>query len=398
MINPSAHGWIDKFFSKYYLLESPYLIDSKDFYCRTRATGFIYGHVISIDSSEPLLIEGWTSEEISKVALLNSLFGIYQLTSKNQDKAEFSKMVLKFYNTINPQGFSLLKKILPNESDSIKLEKIIDERVQTNDNMVSKNFSHIVTNALLFIDVLAFQNFLINNELSKNYIQKTEEIILGIVSLALTTKSNKTLYDDLLIKLFETSVRYTKFSGTKIDSLDKLPLEILQTNLEKYYIMDLAAMAIWNDSEMEKKEAEFLHELGYTLQLEKSYIVECISAINQFINKYKAEIPYFNYSNPIKHFYDQSTQNVVNLITRNKKRLQKELAESKELVVLLATSTQRELDSQEKKKMKKQLLDVCKTIPSLTIFLLPGGSLLLPILIKFIPQILPSSFNENLDN
>jgi hypothetical protein len=264
--------------------------------------------------------------------------------------------------------------------------------------MVSKNFSHIVTNALLFIDVLAFQNFLINNELSKNYIQKTEEIILGIVSLALTTKSNKTLYDDLLIKLFETSVRYTKFSGTKIDSLDKLPLEILQTNLEKYYIMDLAAMAIWNDSEMEKKEAEFLHELGYTLQLEKYYILECISAINQFINKYKAEIPYFNYSNPIKHFYDQSTQNVVNLITRNKKRLQKELAESKELVVLLATSTQRELDTQEKKKMKKQLLDVCKTIPSLTIFLLPGGSLLLPILIKFIPQILPSSFNENLDN
>ncbi|MBA4155439.1 LETM1 domain-containing protein, partial [Flavobacterium sp.] len=68
------------------------------------------------------------------------------------------------------------------------------------------------------------------------------------------------------------------------------------------------------------------------------------------------------------------------------------------LVVLLATSTQRELDTQEKKKMKKQLLDVCKTIPSLTIFLLPGGSLLLPILIKFIPQILPSSFNENLDN
>jgi hypothetical protein len=29
--------------------------------------------------------------------------------------------------------------------------------------------------------------------------------------------------------------------------------------------------------------------------------------------------------------------------------------------------------------------------------LLPGGSLLLPILIKFIPKLLPSAFNENLD-
>jgi hypothetical protein len=55
------------------------------------------------------------------------------------------------------------------------------------------------------------------------------------------------------------------------------------------------------------------------------------------------------------------------------------------------------LDEKEKKKIKKQLLDICKSIPSLAIFLLPGGSLLLPILIKFIPTLLPSAFNENLD-
>jgi hypothetical protein len=49
-----------------------------------------------------------------------------------------------------------------------------------------------------------------------------------------------------------------------------------------------------------------------------------------------------------------------------------------------------------KEKSKKKTMDICKTVPSLTIFLLPGGSLLLPILIKFIPK-LPSAFNENLD-
>ena len=62
---------------------------------------------------------------------------------------------------------------------------------------------------------------------------------------------------------------------------------------------------------------------------------------------------------------------------------------------LLAKSTRKELDKEEKKKVKTQLLDICKTVPSLTIFLLPGGSLLLPILIKFIPKLLPSAFNEN---
>jgi hypothetical protein len=78
--------------------------------------------------------------------------------------------------------------------------------------------------------------------------------------------------------------------------------------------------------------------------------------------------------------------------------LVKELSESKELVKLLGKSTATELTYEEKKKVKKQLLDICKSVPSLTIFLLPGGSLLLPLLIKFIPQLLPSSFNENLED
>ena len=64
---------------------------------------------------------------------------------------------------------------------------------------------------------------------------------------------------------------------------------------------------------------------------------------------------------------------------------------------LLSQSTKRDLNPEEKKKVRNQLLDICKTIPSLTIFLVPGGSLLLPILVKFIPQLLPSAFNENLE-
>jgi len=65
------------------------------------------------------------------------------------------------------------------------------------------------------------------------------------------------------------------------------------------------------------------------------------------------------------------------------------------LVVLLGQSTLRDLSADEKTKVKGQLLDICKTIPSLTIFLLPGGSVLMPLLVKFIPKLLPSAFQEN---
>ena len=41
------------------------------------------------------------------------------------------------------------------------------------------------------------------------------------------------------------------------------------------------------------------------------------------------------------------------------------------------------------------LADIFKSIPSLAIFILPGGAVLLPIFIKLIPKLLPSAFDEN---
>ena len=53
------------------------------------------------------------------------------------------------------------------------------------------------------------------------------------------------------------------------------------------------------------------------------------------------------------------------------------------------------LSEKEKAAVKEQMLDICKAIPAFTVFLLPGGAILLPLLIKFIPTILPSSFRED---
>ena len=83
------------------------------------------------------------------------------------------------------------------------------------------------------------------------------------------------------------------------------------------------------------------------------------------------------------------------LLKKNKARFLKELAESKELVFLLKKSVSEKLTDEEKAKVKEQLLDICKSIPALAVFMLPGGALLLPLLIKLIPTILPSSFRED---
>ncbi len=69
-----------------------------------------------------------------------------------------------------------------------------------------------------------------------------------------------------------------------------------------------------------------------------------------------------------------------------------EINQSKELMQLISKSTTQDLSDDEWKQVKDQMLDIFKSIPALAIFLLPGGMLLLPLVIKLIPQLMPSSF------
>ncbi|VXB72500.1 conserved hypothetical protein [Flavobacterium sp. 9AF] len=397
MINPSINGWIDKFFIENQSNFNDYS-DYESFYYDLRKSGFIYGHPISIALKKPLDLSGLSLDEITKIAFLNTLYTIYCLNNKEPHIEHFLKSINSFYKSIQNENYNFLTKLLPTSSKSSQLESIINDRIQTNQNIITKSFSHIVINAMLFLDVLAYDQFITNKDFSEKYLKDFESSCMKIVSLAFQIKSNKTKYDELLIKLFENSLRYSKLQNINTLTINDVNFNKFETIIEKLYILDLVEMAVWSDSKLDSYELDFLTNVTIELNIEPHFLTESIYTIEDFISKNKEEISYFNFSNPVKHFYDQTNKTVSKLITRNKKRLIKEISESKELMVLLAKSTTKELDKEEKKKVKKQLLDICKTIPSLTIFLLPGGGILLPILVKYIPQLLPSAFNENLED
>ncbi len=396
MINPSANGWIDKFFTLQLPQNVPAKPSHEEMYLKIRETGFIYGHIIGFSTAVAINHNKWLSDEMSKLALLNTLYQMYTVVTDDADSKNFIRKAVAYYDEMHPKSFTLFKHVLPGNSISAQLENILDERVQTNDNFISKNFSHIVTNALLFIDVLGFRHYLIHSSSPEKYLKKTEEIIINVISHALKVKSNKSAHDKLLIKLFEASVRYSKFSKVTTNDSDDLQLDYFTSDFEKFYLIDIAAIALSGDNVIENREESYLTSIAKTMDVSENFVLQSIRDTNSFIENHRKQIAYLHYSNPVKHFYDHMTQSVVVLITRNKNRLIKEIRKSGELMVLLANSARRDLDPKEKKKVKKQLLEICKTIPSLTIFLLPGGSLLLPLLIKFIPQLLPSAFNENL--
>ncbi len=398
MINPSANGWIEKFFIENHNNFNNYYGNIDLFYENCRTSGFIYGHIVNLSLKNKINTDALSYDEVTKLSFLTTLYNAYTLVEQNTDTIDFVNKVYDFYKIIQPENLNFIKKMLPKESRSRRLETVLDNRIKTNNNIISKNFSHIITNALLFIDVLAFHYYLAEKHLPQDYLKTLETDCIKLLSVALNLKTNKSKYDELLIKLFENSIRYTQFSNIQNININEIELDYYKYLIEKYYLLDITEMALWSDEVLEQTEKELLEVITKKLQLQIPQMEKSNLLIDNFIREHKNNIQFFNYSNPIKHFYEQTNATVSKLIIRNKKRLLKELKESKELMFLLAKSTKTDLSKDEKRKMKKQLLDICKTIPSLTIFLLPGGGLLLPILIKFIPQLLPSAFNENLDD
>ncbi|RXG15609.1 LETM1-like protein [Leeuwenhoekiella aestuarii] len=392
-MNPSSFGWITKHQPVIKKAFKEVNSDLNALYELLLQSGFIYGvsvTTVSYGTTEPLL---WNETERTKLNFFDSLYCVYYQKYKND--THFFKAITEYYEQLDPKEhlyFTRFSKLKPNAAT---LEKIIQERIQTNEHLLQKNFSNLITNALLFIDVLSFQHYLEHEENISHYASELEATLMNVIWLALIQKEEKEQYDKLLLKLFEKSLRYNRNLKQEAKNLDELPLDIYTGLLEKRYLLDLAALAIWDDVKLDKTEYLFLKKFGAQLLLSNEVIELSTTYVHTFIQANRKRISYLNYSNPVKHFYTQTSQTVKTLIFRNKNRLLQELSESKDLVLLLGQSTVRDLSKAEKKRVKSQLLDICKSIPSLAIFMLPGGGILLPLLVKFIPELLPSAFNEN---
>ena len=330
----------------------------------------------------------FTDEELSKTNLCLALLYTHKNTGS---ETPFIDSVINFYTEINELKTSYFLGLLGGKNSNEQLEKIIHKRIQIDDNFITKNFNYFIINVLLYIDVLAYEEFLKHNTISIEYIKNLESSIESVSLGALNSKASKNKYDDSLIKLFESSLRF--HNSTPI--LYSEAVKNIKTTLEKYYILDLACMATWSDKTIDKKEQQFLIQLCSDLHVDPLHIKQSMKTVNTFYKVHRDTIALLSSNNMAKSFYNNSSKMVKKLIIRNSKRLYQELKDSKELMVLLTQSTQRDLTPKEQKKVQEQLLDIFKSIPSLAIFLLPGGALLLPLVVKFIPKLLPSAFDEN---
>ena len=80
---------------------------------------------------------------------------------------------------------------------------------------------------------------------------------------------------------------------------------------------------------------------------------------------------------------------------RNNYKFQEEFRETGEFFSLISKSFKSDLTTDERAKVKQQSIDLAMVIPSAIIFIIPGGSLILPVALMYIPALCPSAFRDN---
>ncbi|MEN1785891.1 MAG: LETM1-related biofilm-associated protein [Bacteroidota bacterium] len=391
-MNPSAQGWINKFGHLIREVVTPYP-NYKTLYKALLDHGFVYG----VHLSTPSFIETehrFTEDEIAKTNLLTALYCSYHFETGKADFEGFVATVFDYYTALEVGTISFLQKILSGKQTEAQLEKLLDSRIYLNGNAFSRAFGNSLTNSLLYVDTLIFRRHLQGHPDIMAHAQLLEYVTINMAYQALNSKEiNQS--DARLMQLLAASLTYVDLKEARFE---ESYVELLQDRFntsEKQYLLDIACLTIWEDGQLENTETAFVDELGGLLGKDRTAIQKALTNVVVFFQTNRERIPYLKDLNLASRFYEGMTRNVSKLILRNSKRLKKELSESRELVKLLAKSATQELTQEERKKIQQQLLDIFKTIPSLAIFMLPGGAVLLPIFIKLIPKLLPSAFDDN---
>lgn len=144
-------------------------------------------------------------------------------------------------------------------------------------------------------------------------------------------------------------------------------------------------------------EHSFIETFGTALGLSQEQQVRYETEAYAFLEENPDLIDAFELTGVLRRFKNSLGRQYESIIAANLAKIVEEIRQTGELAKLLAkdASSSEELTPEEREKIREQILDILKSIPALGLFAIPGGSLLLPIVMRLLPfDIMPSSFSE----
>lgn len=407
---PGAKNWVPKYFQ---LVEQGIINLSLDFKNDLEInplrfiinkTGLLYGSCVQQLFAKNINSSSFTKDEQLKLLLLETLIFVYKKNNEKFDKEQFFRSLEKFYQGGEKSQFDQWIHFFADKSQESQIERILNDRVKVKTTIFGSNYwlNHL-SNSFVFLDVVLFERFLNNQTYS--FFESYE----SIASTVINCLSFAAYYDDE-VEEKEQRILWHFLASANLKKEDKIKCEknilegtdLVEIDLKtiddqeiKYLIFELCLFVTKGTHYLSEKEEEKIIQFGNFLNLTENDIQISSILFNSFLLDNEDEISLLKLESNTEFFYRAFTKRWFRILGRNKDKLVEELKESKELISLIQKSTKDELTREEKDLVKRQFMDILKSMPSMAIFLLPGGGLLLPLILKIVPDLLPSSFKEN---
>ena len=413
MVSPGSKGWINKYFD---LIEKEHFslnlncppdMELDHFLHLTFAhSGIVFGYPSELIFATNLDDSKWTTEEKLKLLLFESHLFVYKTVKglSKVDKTAFIESMLTFYGKHNSYSITKIFTFFLKESNEEKLENIFTKRVGIKTKILDTQlWLNYLTNVFVYLDIILFIDYLKQDEngsfsnytdlamdaltaisisaFSSGYVEEQEKALFKIFLASASLPEEKK--EKALIQ-FKGGTYYSDFSEN-----------IHKKWLFKRFLLDISALTVLSNKKVDDTEKLFLLELCEFLQISRTELEETRVMVGSFVLNNNKKVLFLKSSSSYEKMFSSLSRRWIKVLGRNKDKLATELKQSKELIQLIKKSTTQELSKEEKDLVKTQFLDIVKSMPSLAIFMLPGGAILLPLVLKIIPDLVPSAFREN---
>ncbi|MDP6093554.1 MAG: LETM1 domain-containing protein [SAR324 cluster bacterium] len=177
--------------------------------------------------------------------------------------------------------------------------------------------------------------------------------------------------------------------------IEELALSAPSPLLKHFLIEQMILLSLINNQEA-WQEIELIEKIASQFGIGNQEMDALFLGTADFFDRHAHRFSFLRDNPSTREFQDYMNDKVMSQVKLNADRILREIEETKELYDLMLQATERSLSEEERIKVREQLTDIVKSIPALAIFALPGGGILLPILIRVLPfNILPSAFSDD---
>ncbi len=161
----------------------------------------------------------------------------------------------------------------------------------------------------------------------------------------------------------------------------------VQDDRTRDFLLEQVLLGAMLDGHLSKNEWTYIEDLAGWLGVPVTELAEVEARVVAFYEQHQDYLDMFTVGSAVLKYRQRMLERVQRAISQNLELIVDEIRTKGDLAeLLLRASSGEKLDPAQWKEVRTQLVDVLRSIPSLAIFTLPGGAVLLPLVFKVLPD------------